>query len=67
MTDCSRRAFPAGVPLILAQIVGAYTPPDSAVSPDLPMRLGRAPRSLSEFLEVHRDLFAGTGGPATNH
>lgn len=24
MTDCSRRAFPAGVPLILAQIAGAY-------------------------------------------
>jgi hypothetical protein len=31
---------------------------ENAVSPDLPMLLGRKPRSLSEFLEDHQNAFS---------
>jgi uncharacterized protein YbjT (DUF2867 family) len=50
----------------LAHIASAYSPSDDAVSPDLPMLLGRRPRSLADFLEDHRDLFTNAGPPATN-
>jgi uncharacterized protein YbjT (DUF2867 family) len=50
-----------------AHIASAYTPSDNAVSPDLPVLLARRPRSLSEFLRDHRDLFAGTGWRVTDH
>jgi uncharacterized protein YbjT (DUF2867 family) len=49
----------------LAHIRSAYSPSDNAVSPDLPMLLGHKPRALSEFLEDHRDFFAGP--PTTHH
>lgn len=48
----------------LAHITSAYSPSDNAISPDLPMLLGRRPRSLSEFLQDHRDLFPATAEPA---
>jgi uncharacterized protein YbjT (DUF2867 family) len=55
----------AGVPswraFDLAHITSAYTPSDNTVSPHLPMLLSRRPRSLSEFLEDHRDFFGGIG------
>jgi uncharacterized protein YhfF len=31
------------------------------------MLLGRGPRSLSEFLQDHRDFFTDIGPRATNH
>jgi uncharacterized protein YbjT (DUF2867 family) len=51
----------------LARMTSAYSPSDNAVSPDLAMLLGRRPRSLSEFLQDHRDFFTGIGPRATNH
>jgi uncharacterized protein YbjT (DUF2867 family) len=51
----------------LAHITSAYSPSDNAVSPDLPMLLGRRPRSLSEFLQDHGDFLTGAGARATNH
>ncbi len=48
----------------LAHITSAYSNSDNAVSPDLPMLLGRRPRSLSEFLEDHCQSFTTTGRPA---
>jgi uncharacterized protein YbjT (DUF2867 family) len=52
----------AGVPdwraFDLANIASAYGPADNAVSPDLPMLLGRKPRSLSEFLGDHRSAYS---------
>jgi uncharacterized protein YbjT (DUF2867 family) len=69
--DYEVRLLAGGIPgwraFDLAHIACAYTPLDNAVSPDLPMLLGRAPRSLSEFLNDHRDSFAGTNRPATDH
>ena len=69
--DYEVKLLAAGIPgwraFDLAHIACAYTPSDNAVSPDLPKLLGRRPRSLSEFLEDHRDSFAGTGRPATEH
>jgi hypothetical protein len=41
----------------LANIASAYGASDNIVSPDLAMLLGRQPRSLSQFLEDHRDAF----------
>jgi uncharacterized protein YbjT (DUF2867 family) len=59
------RLLAAGVPswraFDLAHIASAYAPADHAVSPVLATLLGRAPRSLSEFLDDHRDAFGGTG------
>lgn len=61
----------AGIPgwraFDLANIASAYRPSDSAVSPDLPMLLGRKPRSLTEFLQDHRAFFTGSGRRTTNH
>jgi hypothetical protein len=51
----------------LSHIASTYNPSDNAVSPDLPMLLGHGPRSLSEFLQDHGDLFAGVGPNETNH
>ncbi|MGF1629785.1 MAG: hypothetical protein ACFCUT_09970 [Kiloniellaceae bacterium] len=42
----------------LAHIASAYGTSDNAASPDLPMLLGREQRSLSQFLEDHRQAFA---------
>ncbi len=57
------RLFAAGLPAWraydLAHIASAYAPSDNAVSPDLAMLLGRAPRSLATFMEDHRALFSG--------
>jgi uncharacterized protein YbjT (DUF2867 family) len=69
--DYEARLLASGIPgwraFDLAHIARAYTPSNNAVSPDLPMLLGRRPRSLSEFLEDHRDSFAGAGPRATDH
>jgi NAD(P)H dehydrogenase (quinone) len=51
----------------LAHITSAYSPTDNAVWPDLPTLLGHKPRSISEFLQDHRDFFTGTGRRTTNH
>lgn len=57
------RLLAAGLPAWraydLAYIASAYAPSDNAVSPDLAMLLGRAPRSLATFMEDHRALFSG--------
>jgi len=42
----------------LAHIALAYSAVENAVSPDLPMLLGRKPRSIAEFLEDHRTVFS---------
>jgi uncharacterized protein YbjT (DUF2867 family) len=42
----------------LAHIASAYGANENIVSPDLAMLLGRQPRSLSEFLEDHRDAYS---------
>jgi uncharacterized protein YbjT (DUF2867 family) len=42
----------------LAHIASAYSPAENAVSPDLPMLLGRESRTLPEFLEDHRTVFS---------
>jgi uncharacterized protein YbjT (DUF2867 family) len=64
------RLLEAGTPdwraFDLAHIASAYRPPDNAVSPDLPMLLGHKQRSLSEFLQDHRDHFTGTAPGATD-
>ncbi len=65
------RLLEAGTPgwraFDLAHIASAYSPSDNAVSPDLPILLGRRPRSLSEFLQDHRNHFTGIAPRATNH
>lgn len=57
------RLLAAGLPAWraydLAHIASAYAPSDNAVSPDIAMLLGRAPRSLATFMEDHRALFNG--------
>jgi uncharacterized protein YbjT (DUF2867 family) len=42
----------------LAHIASAYRASENIVSPDLVTLLGRQPRSLSEFLEDHRDAYS---------
>ena len=42
----------------LAHIASAYGASETVVSPDLATLLGRQPRSLSEFLEDHRDAYS---------
>ncbi len=65
------RLLEAGIPswraFDLAHIASAYSPSDNDVSPDLPMLLGRRPRSLSEFLQDHRDFFTDAGPPPTSY
>jgi uncharacterized protein YbjT (DUF2867 family) len=65
------RLLEAGTPgwraFDLAHIASAYSPSDNAVSPDLPILLGRRPRSLSEFLQDHRNHFTGIAPRATSH
>jgi len=60
--DFQARLLAAGIPdwraFDLAHIASAYGAAENAVSPDLPMLLGRKPRSLSEFLEDHRNAFS---------
>jgi uncharacterized protein YbjT (DUF2867 family) len=60
--DFEARLLAAGIPswraFDLAHIASAYSAAEKAVSPDLPMILGRKPRSLSEFLEDHRNAFS---------
>ena len=60
--DFEARLLAAGVPgwraFDLAHIASAYGAAENAVSPDLPMLLGRKPRSLAEFLEDHLDAFS---------
>ena len=48
----------------LAHIASAYGASDNAVLPDLAKLLGREPRSLSQFLDDHRQAFAA---PDTHH
>ena len=56
------RLLAAGIPnwraFDLAHIASAYSAAENAISPDLPMLLGRKPRSLSEFLEDHQNAFS---------
>ena len=60
--DFQARLLAAGIPdwraFDLAHIASAYSAAENAVLPDLPMLLGRKPRSLSEFLEDHRNAFS---------
>jgi uncharacterized protein YbjT (DUF2867 family) len=60
--DFGARLLAAGIPswraFDLAHIASAYSAAENAVSPDLPMLLGRKPRSLSGFLEDHRNAFS---------
>lgn len=60
--DFESRLLAAGIPdwraFDLAHIASAYSAAENAVSPDLPMLLGRKPRSLAEFLEDHRNAFS---------
>ena len=60
--DFEARLLAAGIPswraFDLAHIASAYSATEKAVSPDLPMLLGREPRSLSKFLKDHRDAFS---------
>ena len=60
--DFEARLLAAGIPnwraFDLAHIASAYSAAENAVSPDLPMLLGRKPRSLSEFLEDHQNAFS---------
>jgi uncharacterized protein YbjT (DUF2867 family) len=60
--DFEARLLAAGIPnwraFDLAHIASAYSAAENAVSPDLPMLLGRKPRSLYEFLEVHQSAFS---------
>jgi uncharacterized protein YbjT (DUF2867 family) len=61
--DYRDRLLAAGAPAWraadLAFIADAYGPEDLAVTPDLPRLLGRPARSLSAFLDAHRDVFMG--------
>jgi uncharacterized protein YbjT (DUF2867 family) len=50
----------------LAHIMSAYSSTDNAVSPDLPVLLGRRARTLSEFLQDHRHFFTDVRVRATN-
>ena len=65
--DYEARLLAAGIPdwraFVLAHIAAAYSAFDNTVSPDLPMLLGRRPRSLSECLEDHQHAFASCFGP----
>lgn len=60
--DFQARLLGAGMPdwraFDLAHIASAYSAAENAVSPDLPMLLGREPRSLSAFLEDHRNALS---------
>lgn len=60
--DFESRLLAAGIPdwraFDLARIASAYSAAENAVSPDLPMLLGRKPRSLAQFLEDHRNAFS---------
>jgi len=60
--DFEVRLLAAGIPgwraFDLAHIASAYSAAENAVSPDLPMLLGRKPRSLSEFTEDHQNAFS---------
>ena len=60
--DFQGRLLGAGMPdwraFDLAHIASAYSAAENAISPDLPMLLGREPRSLSEFLDDHRNAFS---------
>jgi uncharacterized protein YbjT (DUF2867 family) len=60
--DFKARLLAVGTPnwraFDLAHIASAYSAAENAVSPDLPMLLGRKPRTLSEFLEDHRNAFS---------
>ena len=47
----------------IANIASAYGDGDLAPTTDLETLLGRAPRSLDEFLEDHREAFAGADAP----
>jgi hypothetical protein len=42
----------------LAHIVSAYGANENIVSPDIAMLLRRQPRSVSEFLEGHRNVYS---------
>jgi uncharacterized protein YbjT (DUF2867 family) len=56
------RLLTAGIPgwraFDLAHIASAYSAAENAISPGLPMLLGRKPRSLAEFLEDHQHAFS---------
>ncbi|MGH6930605.1 MAG: NmrA family NAD(P)-binding protein [Dongiaceae bacterium] len=60
--DFQARLLAAGIPdwraFDLAHIASAYSAAENAVSPDLPMLLGRKPMSLFEFLEDHRNTLS---------
>ena len=60
--DFEARLRAVGIPdwraFDLAHIATAYSAAENAVSPDLPMLLGRRPRSLSDFVEDHRNDFS---------
>jgi uncharacterized protein YbjT (DUF2867 family) len=60
--DFQARLLAAGMPdwraFDLAHIASAYSAAENAISSDLPMLLGREPRSLPEFLDDHRNAFS---------
>jgi hypothetical protein len=60
--DFESRLLAAGIPdwhaFDLAHIASACNAAENAVSPDLPMLLGRKPRLLTEFLEDHHEAFS---------
>jgi uncharacterized protein YbjT (DUF2867 family) len=60
--DFQGRLLAAGMPdwraFDLAHIASAYSAAENAISSDLPMLLGREPRSLPEFLDDHRNAFS---------
>jgi len=66
--DYRDRLLASGIPawraVDLAFIADVYAPGDLAVTPDLPRLLGRPARSLSAFLDAHRDVFLGDAAHA---
>ncbi len=60
--DFVSRLLAVGIPnwraFDLAHIASAYIAAENAISPDLPMLLGRKPRSLSEFLADNKNAFS---------
>ena len=60
--DFEARLLAVGIPnwraFDLAHIASAYSAAENVISPDLPMLLGRKPRSLSEFLADNKNAFS---------
>ncbi|QIG48599.1 SDR family oxidoreductase [Nordella sp. HKS 07] len=60
--DFEARLLAMGIPtwraFDLAHIASAYSAAENAISPDLPMLLGRKPRSLYEFIADNQNAFS---------